>query len=209
MTARFRSATIAKRLRGVALSAATLTVIAVGPISAQTTAPKPPTVPVVVPDTYTIGAGDVLAIRFWRQNDVSGDVVVRPDGRISLLLLDDIEAVGLTPEQLRDRVKTAAERFFEDPQVTVIVKEINSRMVYITGMVAKPGPYPLRGPLRVLQLVAMAGGLLEYADSKSIVIIRKTDTGQRGFEFNYEAMRDLQRLAQNIELQPGDTVVVP
>jgi len=111
--------------------------------------------PELSPD-YVIGAGDTLAIRFWRHDDVSADVVVRPDGKISLLLLDDVDAAGMTPEQLRDRIREGAERLFENPQVTVIVKEIRSRNVYITGLVAKPGPYPLNGHLRVLQLIAMA-----------------------------------------------------
>ena len=97
-------------------------------------------------------------MRFWRQEDISGDVVVRPDGKISLLLLNDIEAAGKTPDQLRELIVAAANQFFEEPHVTVIVKEINSRIVFITGMVAKPGPYPLRGPLTVLQLIATAGG---------------------------------------------------
>ena len=163
-----------------------------------------------VPPGYIIGVNDVLAIRFWRQEDVSGDVMVRPDGKISLLLLNDIDAAGLTPEQLRDRIVTAASQFFEEPHVTVIVKEINSRIVFITGMVAKPGPYPLRGPLTVLQLIATAGGLQEYAHRDQIVIMRTENGKQTRLYFNYEVIgKPGVSLHQNIELQPGDTVLVP
>ncbi len=164
-----------------------------------------------LPSDYRIGPGDVLAIRFWRLNDVSADVKVRPDGKISLLLLDDIVAAGLTPEQLRDRIQEAAEELFEMPRVTVVVGEINSRNVYITGLVAKPGPYPLNGGLRVLQLIAMAGGLLEFADKNSIVIMRDKGGHQVPFRFSYEAMSQMRpgRLDENIALEPGDTVIVP
>lgn len=164
-----------------------------------------------VPSDYRIGAGDVLAIRFWRLNDVSADVVVRPDGKVSLLLLDDVQAAGLTPEQLRDGIQKAAADLFESPRVTVVVKEINSRNVYITGMVAKPGPYPLNGGLRVLQLIAMAGGLLEFANANDIVIMRSKDGQQIPFRFSYEDVRQMRRdrLDQNIALEPGDTVIVP
>ena len=178
--------------------------------SSQTSASSQASTQELSPD-YVIGAGDILAIRFWRHDDVSGDVVVRPDGKISLLLLDDVDAAGLKPEQLRDRIKEAAERLFENPQVTVIVKEIRSRNVYITGLVAKPGPYPLSGHLRVLQLIAMAGGLLEFADGKAIVIMRNEQGRQLGYRFDYEDVSRLRngRLEQNIELKPGDTVIVP
>ena len=95
----------------------------------------------VVPADYVIGPEDILTVVFWREKDLSSEVVVRPDGRISLPVLQDVDAAGLTPEQLRDSLTKTAERFVEDPNVTVVVKEINSRRVFITGQVAKPGPY--------------------------------------------------------------------
>jgi polysaccharide export outer membrane protein len=162
-----------------------------------------------LPPEYVIGPGDVLSVHFWRRNDVSADVVVRPDGKISLLLLDDIPAEGLTPEQLRDRIVEKADKLFEDARVTVVVKEVNSRQVFITGFVAKPGPYPLRRRLTVLQLIAMAGGLLDFANSDRIAIMRTVNGKQIGLLFNYHDVRNLKRLDQNIELKPGDTVVVP
>ncbi|MCC7416130.1 MAG: polysaccharide biosynthesis/export family protein [Acidobacteria bacterium] len=160
-------------------------------------------------DSYVIGPGDVLSVRFWRQTEISSDVVVRPDGKVSLQLLDDVQAAGLTPIELRDRIAQKAERYFEDTQVTVIVKEVNSRRVFITGMVAKPGPYPLTGPLTVLQLIATAGGLLEYADAGAIVIVRNQGGTQQRAAFNYDRVKKGDNLDQNVELVPGDTVVVP
>jgi polysaccharide export outer membrane protein len=158
---------------------------------------------------YVVGPGDVLAIVFWRENDMSVEVVVRPDGRISVPLLNDIDAAGQTPEQLRQKLITTAQRVVQDPNVTVVVKQINSRRVFITGQVGKPGPYPLLTSMNVLQLISTAGGLLEYADEKNIVVMR-TEKGQTtNYKFNYKDVATGKNLKQNIELKPGDTVVVP
>jgi polysaccharide export outer membrane protein len=165
--------------------------------------------PIVTPPDYTIGAGDILSIVFWREKDMSTEATVRPDGRISLPLLNDVEAAGLTPEQLRVRLAAAADKFLEEPTVTVVVKEIHSRMVYITGQVPKPGPYPLLTPTTIVQLIAMAGGVLEFADSENIVIMRTVDGRPMSYRFNYRDVARRRNLAQNIELKPGDTVVVP
>jgi polysaccharide export outer membrane protein len=173
----------------------------------STPAPTPTATP--VPDDYVIGADDVLTIIFWREKDLSGDVAVRPDGRISLPLINEIEAAGLTPEQLRVRVTAAAEKLLEQPTVTVMVKQINSRKVYITGQVGKPGPYPLSGPMTVVQLIAMAGGVAEYSDDKNITIMRTENGKQISFRFNYEEVKRRKKLEQNILLKPGDTVIVP
>ena len=158
---------------------------------------------------YVIGPGDVVGVVFWRETDMSVEVIVRPDGRISVPLLNDVEAVGLTPEELRQRLMTAAQRVVQDPNVSVVIKQINSRRVFITGQVGKPGPYPLLATMNVLQLISTAGGLLEYADEKNIVIMR-TEKGQTtNFKFNYKDVATGKNLKQNIELRPGDTVVVP
>jgi polysaccharide export outer membrane protein len=159
--------------------------------------------------SYLIGTDDVLSVLFWRDKDMSFDVVVRPDGKISLPLVNDIQAAGLTPGQLRDNVNTVARRYVEEPSVTVVVKQINSRKLYITGQVEKPGPYPMGGPTTVLQLISMAGGLKEFTDGKRILIMRTKDGKQTGRLFNYREVTSGKRLEQNIELQPGDTVVVP
>ena len=135
---------------------------------------------------------------------------VRPDGKISLPLLNDIQAGGLTPDQLREARRSAAQQFVEDPSVTVVVKQINSRKVFITGQVEKPGPYPLTGRPTVLQLIAMAGGLQEFADGKNIVDhAHRERPADRAIGSTTRTSSKRKNLAQNIELKPGDTVVVP
>ena len=177
--------------------------------------PMPPAEPAApraepeLPAGYVIGPEDVLSIVFWRDKDMSADVVVRPDGKISLPLLNDITVAGLTPEQLRTQLMQAATKFMTDPNATVVVKEIHSRKVFITGNVAKPGGYPLTGDMNVLQLIAIAGGLQEYADAKNIVITRRENGKDVYFLFNYKDVVKQKHVEQNIRLRAGDTVVVP
>jgi len=162
------------------------------------------------PADYVIGNDDVLTVVFWRDKDMSTEVSVRPDGKISLPLLNDVQAAGLTPDELRANLSAAANKFIEDPTVSVVVKTINSRRVFITGQVGKPGTYPLLGSTTVLQLIAMAGGVGDYADSKKIQIIRNDSNGKAtSRKFNYQDFIKGKNVAQNIELKPGDTVVVP
>jgi polysaccharide export outer membrane protein len=170
----------------------------------------PPGTPAGVnpPAGYTIGQDDILAIVFWRDKDLSAEVIVRPDGMISLPLVNDIKADGLTPDQLRGAITAAAQKFVEDPTVTVVVKTINSRKVFITGQVGKPGPYMLSGPMTVLHLIATAGGLAEFADKEKIVVIRTEGGKTVSHPFNYKEVSEGRRLQQNIELKPGDSVVV-
>jgi polysaccharide export outer membrane protein len=174
---------------------------------------QPPAVPqsaLVPPPGYVIGPEDVLSVLYWREKDLSVDeVVVRPDGMISLPLLNDVKAAGLTPEQLRATIQEAARTYLEDPNVTVVVRTIHSRKVFITGQVAKPGPYPLTAPTTVLQLIAMAGGLSEFADGKHISIMRTEGGRTLSLKFNYNDVSRGKQIQQNIELKPGDTVVVP
>jgi polysaccharide biosynthesis/export protein len=159
---------------------------------------------------YAIGPDDVLTVVVWREKDLSGDVVVRPDGRITLPLVGDLEARGLTPEALRQRINQAMTKYVAEPSVTVIVKQINSRKVFITGQVAKPGAFSLTKPTTVLQLISMAGGLLEFAKGKDIVIARSDVNGQQAaLPFNYKDVLKGKKLDQNIILRPGDTVLVP
>jgi polysaccharide export outer membrane protein len=168
---------------------------------------------VPLPADYVIGPNDVLTIRYWREDTMSAEVAVRPDGKISLPLLNDVVAAGLTPDDLRMRIVEAAGRFVESPVVSVNVKEIKSRKVFITGMVAKPGEYPLIAPTSVIQLIAIAGGLQEFADQENIMVIRPSQKNFRGdpfaFRVNYRDITRRRNLQQNIELKPGDTVVVP
>jgi polysaccharide export outer membrane protein len=160
------------------------------------------------PADYVIGPGDVLSILFWRDETLSADVTVRPDGMITLPLVNGIYAVGLTPEQLRVKITEAADDFVENPTVMVRVAEINSRQVFITGLVGASGSYPLMGPMTVMQLIAMAGGLQDFADKDNITIIRQEGDRQLSFRFNYDDIRKRRNLQQNILLKPGDTVIV-
>jgi polysaccharide export outer membrane protein len=164
---------------------------------------------VPLPPDYLIGIDDVLTVFFWREKDLTGDVTVRPDGRITIPLLNDITAVGLTPDQLRTQVTQLADKFVQDPTVTIVVKQINSRKVFITGQIAKPGPYPLQGPLTVMQLIAMAGGVHEFADQDKITILRVEGGKPLSIPFNYEQVKKRKNLQQNILLKPGDTIIVP
>jgi polysaccharide export outer membrane protein len=220
MTARFRSKNIADV---VANRAAALALVAIcsSPLAAQqppaaapnaagAAAPAAPVAGAVpVPSDYVIGPEDVLGVVYWRDKDMTGDVAVRPDGKISLPLLNDVQAAGMTPAQLRDRLVDASKQYFEDPSITVVVKQMNSRKVFITGEVGKPGPYPLVGPTTVLQLISIAGGLREYAESKKILIVRNENGKPTSFLFNYKDVVSRKNLRQNIELKPGDTVIVP
>jgi polysaccharide biosynthesis/export protein len=184
-----------------------------GPAAAGSAPATPPVAApnsgATVPADYLIGPDDVLAIVFWRDKDMSTEVVVRPDGKISLPLLNDIQASGLSPEQLRLQLTEAASKLIEEPTVTIVVKAINSRKVFVMGQVNKPGPYPLSGTTTVLQLIATAGGLLEYADEKNIRVMRTENGKQASYKFNYKDVVQGKNLKQNIDLKPGDTVIVP
>jgi polysaccharide biosynthesis/export protein len=172
-------------------------------------APIVPAKTVVPPPDYIIGPDDVLQVLYWREKEVSAEVVVRPDGMISLPLLNDVKAAGLTPEQLRQAVNEAAKKYFqEEPSVTINIKAINSRKVFITGSVAKPGPYLLTAPTTVVQLIAMAGGLTEFANQKNISVMRTENGKPARYPFNYKDVSQGKNLRQNIELKPGDTVIV-
>ena len=172
---------------------------------------QPPQIPpgAQLPTGYVIGPDDVLDVIFWRDKDMSAEAIVRPDGKITLPLINDVQAAGLTPEQLRDQLQQAATKYVEDPTVSVVVKTINSRKVFITGSVSKPGAYVLPPSTTVVQLIAMAGGLLEFADSKNITIIRNENGKPTAYRFNYKDVLKHKNLKQNIELKPGDTIVVP
>ena len=162
----------------------------------------------VLPKGYVIGPEDILSIVVWREKDMSWEVVVRPDGKISLPLLNDVQAAGYTPEQLAEIVEKTAAKYVSDSDATVIVKAINSRKVFVLGEVAKPGAFPLTSEMNVLQLIASVGGLLEYADKSNILILRHENGRERRLRFNYKEVLEGKNLQQNIMLQPGDTVLI-
>lgn len=172
--------------------------------------PASPVVPAATPADYVIGADDVLSVVFWREAEMSGQVRVRPDGRISVPLLNDVPAAGLTPDQLRTHLEKTASQYITDPHATVVVVEINSRRVFVVGQVSTPGVYPLNTPMNVLQVLAAAGGPLEFADVKNIVIERSgSGSSKVRLPFNYRDVIRGKNEDQNVLLKPGDTVIVP
>jgi polysaccharide biosynthesis/export protein len=158
---------------------------------------------------YVIGADDLLSVVFWRDQQLSSDVLVRPDGKISLPLIDDVAAAGLTPRQLRDRLLVEARRYVTEPIVTVVVKQINSRKVYITGQIVRPGQYALTPSMTILQLIATAGGLGDYAKAKDIKVVRVENGKPVTLHFDYENVTKPSTKTRNVELKSGDTVIVP
>ena len=158
---------------------------------------------------YVIAVDDVLTVAFWQDQIAATEVVVRPDGKISLPLLNDVQAAGHTPRQLATVLEKLATRFITEPEATVIVKQIRSRKVFVLGEVTTAGAVPLNGEMTVLQLIAVGGGLLEYAKKEDIVVIRNQGGHEKRFKFNYNEVVKGKNIAQNIFLQPGDVVVVP
>ena len=161
-----------------------------------------------LPTDYVIGVDDTVAVVFWKEKELSAEVVVRPDGKISLPMLNDVAAAGLTPEQLAKVIEQAATKYVRDPGATVMVKQINSRKVYVIGEVAKPGTFPLGNNMTVLQAIAEAGGLLEHAKKSDVVVVRSEQGKERRFKFNYNEVLKGQKTEQNIRLLPGDTILV-
>lgn len=158
---------------------------------------------------YIIGAQDVLDISVWKEAELTRSVPVRPDGKISLPLLNDVQAAGLTPTQLASQLTTDFKKFVTDPQVTVIVTAINSRRVYILGEAGRPGAYPLLPQMTVLQALSSAGGFTQFANVKKIYVLRSENGKQVKYPFNYKEVIAGKEADQNIVLQPGDTIVVP
>jgi polysaccharide biosynthesis/export protein len=158
---------------------------------------------------YVIGAQDVLDVNVWKEPDVSRSVPVRPDGKISLPLLDDVQAAGLTPTQLAANITSELKKYMTDPEVAVIVTQINSQRVYILGEIARAGTYVLLPGMTVLQALSDAGGFTPFANTKKIYIIRQKAGKQQKLFFNYKDVIQGKHIDQNIPLQPGDTIVVP
>jgi polysaccharide export outer membrane protein len=170
----------------------------------------PATVEADSKDSYVIGADDVLAINVWKEPELSRSAPVRPDGKVTLPLVGDIEASGNTPKQLQASIQKILEKYISRPVVTVIVQEVKSHKFSIVGEVQKPGTYPLTGPLTVLEGLAQAGGFREWAKIKDIVILRTGPTGTRDkLHFNYKRVIKGDSSSQNVQLQSGDTIVVP
>jgi polysaccharide export outer membrane protein len=161
------------------------------------------------PDLYTIGIEDELQISVWHEAELSMPVQVRPDGMITLPLVNDIPVVGLTTKQLQALLTEKLKPFVNEPQVTVIVRSIRSRKVYLVGQVAKPGPYPLNGRKTILQLLTEAGGLGQFAKGGSIYVVRTVNGQQTHLKFNYKKALQGKADSGDVELEPGDMIIVP
>jgi polysaccharide export outer membrane protein len=167
----------------------------------------------VVPDSqagigYVIGPEDVLHIAVWREADLTATLPVRPDGKISLPLLNDVQASGLTPQQLADSVTEKLKKYIADPRVTVVVTQINSKRVFMVGEVLHPGPMSMIANMTVLQALSSAG-LNQFANTKRIYVLRTENGKQQKLPVNYRKLVKGEQIEQNYLLQPGDEIVVP
>ena len=158
---------------------------------------------------YIIGAQDVLDVSVWKEPDLTRSVPVRPDGKISLPLLNDVQAAGLTPAQLAAQITTSLKKFVTDPQVTVIVSAINSQRIFVMGEVIRAGAYPLLPNMTVLQALSASGGFTQYANLKKIYVLRQEEGKQVKYPFNYKDAVGGKQPEQNITLKAGDTIIVP
>lgn len=160
--------------------------------------------------SYVIGDDDVLSINVWNEPDLKQLIPVRPDGKISLPLVGDIEAAGRTPSQLQNDITSKLHAYITHPDVTVIVQQINSKKFNILGRVMKPGAYPLSSRTTVLDAIAQAGGFQDFAKEKGIYVLRGNPSGgQSRLPFNYKQVVNGKDLEQNVKLEPNDTIIVP
>lgn len=163
-----------------------------------------------VPGSYIVGEADVLRINVWKQPEISQlNVVVRPDGMVSVPLVGEVRVSGMTPTQIEATLVSDLKQYINEPRVTVTVAEVGSKTVYVTGEVQHPGAYPLVGPVDVLQIIAKAGGVTPYAHRRSVFVLRQIDGKKQKLPVNYSRVFHGKSPEQNINLQPGDTVVVP
>jgi polysaccharide export outer membrane protein len=163
-----------------------------------------------VQDDYVIGPSDVLAINVWKDPELSRTVPVRPDGKISLPLIGELQVSGLTTLNVQQIVTQKLREYISDPEVAVIVQEVKSRTYTVLGKVVKPGSYALAKPTTVLEAIAVAGGFLDFAKKNKISIIRPTDKGSPGtLYFDYKKVTEGRNPEQNVEIKSGDTILVP
>ena len=158
---------------------------------------------------YRIGVGDMLNIQVWKEADLSRSVPVRPDGKISFPLLDDIQAAGLTPLELKALLTEKLKQYLSEPRVTVLVEEVNSYKVYVMGEVLTQGALVLKNKTTLLQAISLAGGFTQYAKRNEITILRRTAKRDERIVVSYEKILSGRNPEQNLTLEPGDTVVVP
>jgi polysaccharide export outer membrane protein len=157
---------------------------------------------------YRLGPEDVLHVSVWETKELTLDVTVRPDGKISLPLIQDVQAEGLTAVELSNVIRQKLQDFIVEPQVSVIVTQVNAPKVFVIGNVVKPGPFPLRGDMSILQALSLAGGFTQFASPRSIRLIRGAGSKQEARKINYYKLLD-DGGHGNYLLKPGDTIVVP
>jgi polysaccharide biosynthesis/export protein len=160
-------------------------------------------------DGYLLRPGDVLIVSVWKETDMQGEVLIRPDGGISFALAGDVQAAGNTVADVTKMLEARIRKYVPDAVVTVSVKAINGNRVYVIGKVNRPGDFPLMGPMDVMQALSLAGGATPFADINAIRVLRRSGDHQMSIAFHYSDVERGRRLDQNILLQSGDTVVVP
>ena len=161
-------------------------------------------------DDYVIGTEDLLFVNVWKEQELSRTVPVRPDGKITLPLIGDIQAGGLTPRKLQENIAESLRSYVSGPEVTVIVQEVKSLKFNIVGEISRPGSYPLNEPTTILDAIALGGGLRDFAKRTHIYVLRSnTDGSHSKLAFDYKAVIKGKNLSQNVELHPGDTIVIP
>ena len=192
-------------MKPTAILILTLLAAAIVPAQAQTNASSEPAVPL-----YIIQPNDILEIFVYKEPELTRKVLVRPDGRISFPLVQDLQAAGINPGELKARIEKELEKFLNAPSVTVIVEAIQSYRIFVVGKVQKPGSYMSERPITVLQALAYAGGFQEFADESGMTIVRTTEQGRSAvLNFNYKDVIKGKNAEQNIYLKSGDVVVVP
>jgi len=158
---------------------------------------------------YVIGADDVLDVSVWKEQDLTRSLQVRPDGKISMPLIGDVQAAGMTAGQLAKSIGDRLKKYLTAPQVTVILTQINSQKVYVIGEVTRPGAYPVLPGMTILQAISSAGGLTQFANSKKIFLMRNEDHTQSKYPFSYKEVLDGRKAEENLAVKAGDTIVVP
>lgn len=165
-----------------------------------------PAAPVAVnPKSYKVGAEDVLAVRVWREPELSGPKVVRPDGKISMPMIGEVQALGLTPEQIQADIGQKLGRFIKEPQVSVELQEVRSKKYFLLGAVDRPGEYRFALPITVLEALSNGGKFQDFARTNRIVVLR----GDRKYSFNYKDVSRGRKLDQNIAVEDGDKIIIP
>lgn len=189
------------------LAAGVLAIVALACASDAPPLPEQPAAPDKA--AYVIGAGDVLRISVWKNPELGVQAPVRPDGKISVPLVDDLHAEGLTALELKQVITRELEEYISNPDVTVVVNETRSKRAYVIGAVGRSGPVPLSTDMRVLDAISMMGGFTPFADKSEIKIIRHTENGEEEYAFDYDAYVSGEAPGTNLRLRPGDTIVVP